>query len=138
MNWIKNHYPWVFSGAGVAVIIALLNWFSAAPARKHSAPSQIQSGTGNVQVNGDVFISGKIDRQLTDRITYPKSEVTDSTSLITINPDKSWTVIVPPTETGVSLRSNSGDEFIINSGDKIEILVSGYVNIGRGSFGPNG
>ncbi len=97
-----------------------------------------QVSKDDAQGKVDIPISNQRNKKNINIINdYGLQQINQNPSII-INSDDSWTAIIPPTEEGVTLKSSNGKEFIFNSGDKVEILASGYVNIGRGSFGPNG
>lgn len=57
---------------------------------------------------------------------------------VSINPDGSWTAVVPVVEGGVRLETDAGQQFRLEQGDRVRIEVLGWVDIGRGRVGPDG
>ncbi|MCB1824405.1 MAG: hypothetical protein H6974_15570 [Gammaproteobacteria bacterium] len=60
IRWLSRNIPWVFSGAGIAIIAALLTWLNStqdAPAQTSTAPpQQIIYGDHGIQAGRDVYI----------------------------------------------------------------------------------
>lgn len=56
---------------------------------------------------------------------------------VVMNPDGSWTALVPVIKDGVKLEK-AGQRFEVREGEEILVDATGFVDIGRGLFGPDG
>ena len=52
MNWISTNKTWIFSGAGVAIILGIIRMFR----NKKSTVSNTATGSGNIQAGRDINI----------------------------------------------------------------------------------
>ena len=68
----------------------------------------------------------------------PGKAFSEKDASITINPDGSWIVVVPPIAEGVPLIAPDGQRFEVSAGAMLEITATGQVDIGRGPVGPEG